>query len=54
VHSAIVEKAGEWMIFPGEAPNLLLELLHANEWFVKQNSRALARPKLQGSVKRID
>ena len=33
VDSAFVEEAGKWVIFPGEAPNMLLQLLHANDWF---------------------
>jgi hypothetical protein len=54
VHSAFVEEAGKWVIFPGEAPNMLLELLHANEWFVNPNCGASARLKPQDSVKRAD
>jgi len=43
VHSAFVEEAGKWVIFPGEAPNMLLELLHANEWFGNHDSGASGR-----------
>jgi hypothetical protein len=46
-----VEEAGEWVIFPGEAPNMLLELLHANEWFGNHNSGTSGRLKAQGRVK---
>jgi hypothetical protein len=42
------------VIFPGEAPNMLLELLHANEGFGNPNSGASARLKLKDSVKRVD
>jgi len=49
-----VEEAGEWVIFPGEAPNMLLELLHAKEWFGYPNCGASARLNLQDSVKRVD
>jgi len=51
VHSAFVEEAGKWVIFPGEAPNMLLELLHASEWFGNNNSWASGRLKAQGSLK---
>jgi hypothetical protein len=46
-----VEEAGEWVIFPGEAPNMPLQLLHANEWFGNHNSGAAGRLEAQGSVK---
>ncbi len=54
MHSAFVEQAGEWMVFPGESPNMLLELRHAQEWLVDPNAGALARVKQQDSVKRVD
>ena len=38
MHSAFVEEAGKWVTFPGEAQNMLLELLHANEWFGLEES----------------
>jgi hypothetical protein len=53
-HSAFVEEACERVIFPGEAPNVLLELLHAKEWFVDPNCGASARLKLQDSLPRVD
>lgn len=33
VQSVFVEEAGEWVIVPGEATNVLLKLLRANEGF---------------------
>jgi hypothetical protein len=51
LHSALVEEPREWVIFPGEAPNMLLELLHANEWYGNYNCGASAWLKPQGSVK---
>ena len=48
--SAFVEEASQWVIFPGEAPNTCLELLHANQWLGDHDSGASGRLKAQGTV----
>jgi hypothetical protein len=53
VQSAFVEEAGEWVISPGEATNVLLKLLRADEGFGNENCGASARLKPQGSVKHV-
>jgi len=46
-----MEDAGKWVIFPGEASNLLLESLHVSERLGDHDSGASDRLKAQGSVK---